>query len=296
MKTEPLKLVVLGTGGRLGATLARGFAAEAQVTGFNRSQLDLTSAEALERELGRLDFEVLLNCAGTTSPDYCETHEDEAFAVNAHAVRKIGEICLRKGARCLHFSTDYVFDGEKNWDCTEEDAAEPVNVYGASKRQGEVELLGLSAESHLAIRVSWVFGTDAPGFVDQILRKAMAGEKLEAVADKWTKPTFARDILERLRPFLRELPAGGVLHLTQGGPACSWLEYGQYALDCAAALGVPLKSRSIAPRRMAEIPAFIAKRPVYTGMATRRLEELTGCAARPWKEAVAEYIRKHYAP
>jgi len=289
-----MKLVVIGSGGRLGSALVRGYAAEADIVGFNHRQLDLGSPAALDGALGELDFDALINCAALTNVDYCETHEDEAMAINARAVRKIAEICSRKRARCIHISTDYVFDGVKRDAYTETDAASPISVYGASKRQGELELLNVSGEN-LAVRVSWVFGPDRPSFVDQILKRAMETDTLQAIGDKWSTPTYTGDAVGMLRPFLRENPAGGVLHLTQTG-ACTWQEYGQFALDCAVGAGVQLRGRHVAFQALADLKAFIAKRPVYTVLATQRLKTLTGPAPRPWQEAVAEYVRLHYAP
>ncbi len=292
-----MRLVVLGSGGRVGAAMARVYAGEMEVFAFSRQQLDLASEAALETTLGELEFEALVNCAASTSPDYCETHEEEAFAVNARAVRRIAEICSRKRARCIHLSTDYVFDGIKSCDYTEEDAATPINVYGRSKRQGELELLSVS-EDHLAVRVSWVFGPDRPGFVEQLLKRAIEGTggagPLAAVGDKWSVPTSVFDIIAGVRPFLREIPVGGVLHLTQGGGACTWQEYGQFALDCAARAGVPLKADKVARQSLDEIAAFVAKRPVYTAMATNRITALTGRPMRSWQEALEEYVRRYY--
>ena len=282
-------LVILGSGGRLGAALARGYARETRVIGFNHSQLDLASPEAIRCALGGLDFDALINCAAITNVDYCETHEDEAFAVNARAVREIAEICERKRARCIQISTDYVFDGTKREPYTEADTARPISIYGASKRQGEIELLNVSAD-HLAARVSWVFGPDRPSFVDQILKRARESDPLQAIGDKWSTPTYTLDLVEWLRPLLWEHPVGGVIHLAQSG-ACTWQEYGQHALDCAARCGMPLKGRTVAFQAMSDMAAFVAKRPVYTALATRRFTDITGRVPRSWQEAVEEYVR-----
>jgi dTDP-4-dehydrorhamnose reductase len=88
---------------------------------------------------------------------------------------------------------------------------------------------------------------------------------------------------------------GGVIHLSNAG-SCTWQEYGQYALDCAAAAGVPLKARTVNPQKMADLKAFIARRPVYTAMSTRKLASVTGLTPRPWQEAVEEYVRTLWAP
>ncbi|MEI6350373.1 MAG: dTDP-4-dehydrorhamnose reductase [Verrucomicrobiota bacterium] len=287
-----MKLVIIGSGGRLGAALMRGYAKEADVIGFNHNQLDLASPAAIENALNGLEFDALINCAALTNVDRCETNPEEAFAVNAAAVGQLARICGSKRARCIHISTDYVFDGEKREPYTETDSPIPISVYGESKRQGEAQLLGAS-ESNLAVRVSWVFGPDRPSFVDQILKRAMETEELQAVGDKWSAPTYTLDIVEALRPLLRETSVGGVLHIANQG-ACTWREYGQLALDCAAAAGLPLKGRHVAHQAMADLKAFIAKRPVYTVLGTPRLEAVTGRSLRPWQEAVADHVQRCY--
>lgn len=283
------KLVIVGSGGRLGAALARGYASEARVLGFNHSQLDLASPEAIRSALSGLDFDALVNCAALTNVDYCETHAEEAFAVNARAVRELAEICASKRARCIHISTDYVFDGTKREPYGESNAANPLSVYGTSKRQGEIELLNVS-EAHLAARVSWVFGPDRPSFIDQILKRALETDRLQAIGDKWSVPTYTLDLVQWLRPLLWERNVGGLIHLAQAG-ACTWQQYGQYALDCAAEAGHPLRGRTVAFQALADLTAFVAARPIYTVLGTQRFKEVTGIAPRPWQEAVAEYVR-----
>jgi dTDP-4-dehydrorhamnose reductase len=276
--------VILGSGGRLGAALQREWGA----VGFTRAQLDITDPAALRAALEPLDFDVLVNCAAQTNVDRCETHPDEAYAINRDAVRNIARLCSAKGARCLHISTDYVFEGTQRVPYIEEDQAVPISVYGESKRAGELALFDIDP-AHLAVRVSWVFGPDRPSFIDQILQKAKTAENVEAIGDKWAVPTYTLDIAHLLRPFLRERREGGLLHLCNNGE-CTWQEYGQYALDCAREAGVALMAHTVGALRMADLKAFIAKRPPYTVMSTSRVAGLTGEAPRPWQEAVREYV------
>ena len=242
-----------------------------------------------------LDFGVLVNCAAQTNVDRCEKEPDEAFRLNSEAVATIADACTRKKARCVHISTDYVFDGEKREPYTEDDDARPISVYGESKLGGERCLHAVS-DSHLAVRVSWVFGPDRPSFIDQILQRALEHETVEAIGDKVAVPTYTLDAARLLRPLLDGAPAiGGVMHLCNTG-SCTWQEYGQHALDCALAAGVPLKGRTVGALKMADLKAFIARRPVYTAMSTARLQRTTGLTPRPWQDAVEEYIRTHWAP
>ncbi len=289
------RTVIVGSGGRLGAALAREWAKTGEeITGFTHAQLDLGNPAQLHSALEALDFDVLVNCAALTNVDYCETHEAEALRINAEAVREIGALCVKKSARCIHISTDYVFDGAQQRPYTEEDAVEPISIYGASKRAGEIALLETSAE-HLAVRVSWVFGPDRPSFIDQVLKRAQEHDTAQAVADKWAVPTYTFDAAELLHPFLRKVPASGLLHLCNSG-GCTWQEYGQFALDCATEAGIPLKARTVAPQKMADLKAFIAKRPPYTVMSTQKLATLSGKQPRSWQDAVRAYVRDCCAP
>jgi len=293
-----MKIVIVGSGGRLGAALAREYSREYKVLGFNHSQLDLGAGKAaensIETQLASLDFDWLINCAALTNVDYCETHEEEAMQVNAVAARRMASIADGKNARCIHISTDYVFDGEKTGPYLETDPAHPISIYGKSKKQGEIEMLDLS-DNNLVVRVSWVFGPDRPSFVDQILKKAFETEQVDAIGDKISAPAYTFDIARHLKPLLAEVKAGGILHLCNAGE-CTWRQYGQFAIDCAVAAGVPMKARTVGSLKMSELKAFVAKRPVNTVLSTSKLAELTGAKPRDWREAVEEYVARYFAP
>lgn len=291
---KPARIVIVGSGGRLGAALQRIYSGVYEVTGFNRHALDLGSSADIEAKLGGLSFDVLVNCAALTNVDYCEDHGEEALQINARAVRAMAEVCAKKNARCIHISTDYVFDGKAAKPYAEGDPALPVSIYGESKRIGEMELLSVS-ENNLAVRVSWVFGPDRPSFVDQILKQAMASEHVKAVADKYAAPTFTLDVAAHLNPFLHDIAQGGILHLSNGGE-CSWQQYGEFALECAKEAGLELKTTAVGAQKLAELKAFKARRPVYTVLSTGLLAKLTGHAPRHWHEAVEDYIFNYYAP
>jgi dTDP-4-dehydrorhamnose reductase len=293
-----MKLVILGAGGRLGAALMREYRETFDVTGFNHAQLDLTNLGELRTKLGGLDFDILINAAAFTNVDLCEKERGQAFRINAEAPRVLAEICRDKKGKLIHFSTDYVFDGEKHEPYMESDPANPISVYAASKREGEKLVLQMD-ERHLVVRISWVFGPDRPSFVDGMIARARENEHVDAVADKFSTPTYTRDIAKMLLPILSQRdwsrPDGqsfnGVLHFTSAG-GCSWQEYAQHAIDCCHQFGIPLKARKVAPAKLSEMKNFIARRPVYTVLSTAKYAVLAGGAPRPWRDAVADYVRE----
>ena len=285
------RIVVLGAGGRLGAALVREYARDFEVVGFNHAQLDLGAPEQVHATLADLDFDTLINAAAQTNVDRCETQQEEAFALNAEAPRRLAAICRAKKARFIHVSTDYVFDGEKREPYTEEDAARPISVYGESKREGERRVLEADDRA-LIVRVSWVFGPDRPSFIDAILRKAREEDEISAVADKYATPTYTLDICALLKPYLADPGEGGLLHLANDGE-CSWQEYAQWALDRCHAEGIPMKAREVRAASLADMKNFIAKRPVYSVLSSDKYQRATGQTPRHWHDAVADYVRNH---
>ena len=275
----------------MGAALARGYAKEYKVVGFNHAQLDLGKPEQLQATLGGFEFDALINTAAQTNVDRCETHQEEAFALNAEAPRVLAEICAGKRARFIHISTDYVFDGEKREPYREEDEARPISVYGESKREGEQRALAANDRA-LIVRVSWVFGPDRPSFVDWAIGQAREREEVKAIADKWATPTYTLDLVQLLKPLTLGDEINGVLHLANRGE-CSWQEYAQCALDCCRAEGIPLQTPTIGKSSLAEMKSFIAQRPVYSVLSPAKYESLTGVTPRPWQETVADFVRDY---
>ncbi len=288
-----MKIVILGTGGRLGAALVCEYGDEYDVTGFNHAQLDLSNLDDVRGKLRALSFDVLINAAAFTNVDLSETERDRAFMINGEAPGVLAEICREKGAKLIHFSTDYVFDGEKRAPYTEEDEAKPISVYGASKLAGEKNVLAADG-GHLVVRVSWVFGPDRPSFVDSMVKHAQEHEKVDAIADKFSAPTYTLDIAEMLPRFFNRESAGGVLHFANAGE-CSWQEYAQWAVDCCEQGGLPLKTKKIVGSKLKDMSNWVARRPVYSVLSTEKYAQLAGTSPRTWRDAVADYITRFYS-
>jgi dTDP-4-dehydrorhamnose reductase len=288
-----MKIAILGAGGRLGAALLREYRDKFDVAGFNHTQLNLSDLGAVREKLRNTSFEVLINAAAFTKVDLCDTQPDRAFLINAEAPRVVAEICDEKNARLIHFSTDYVFDGDKHEPYTEEDEASPISVYGESKLAGENNVLAAKSQN-LVVRVSWVFGPDRPSFIDAMVQQAQENNEVDAVADKFSTPTYTVDIAGMLPQFFDANVSGGILHFANAGQ-CSWREYAQWAVDCCQDAGLPLKAKEIGARRLRDMANWIARRPVYSVLSTAKYTKLTGISPRTWREAVSDYIMRFYS-
>jgi dTDP-4-dehydrorhamnose reductase len=288
-----MKIVILGAGGRLGAALMREYREKYDLAGFDHARLDLANLDDAGAKLRGMNFDVLINAAAFTNVDACETERDRAFLINAEAPGILAEICNEKDARLIHFSTDYVFDGEKRAPYTENDQANPISAYGESKLAGEKFVLA-AGDRHLVVRVSWVFGPDRPSFVDAMIKRAQKEEKVDAISDKFSTPTYTHDVANMLPQFFERDVAGGILHFANAGK-CSWQEYAQWALDCCRDAGIPLKGTTVGALQLSEMTNWVARRPVYSVLSTAKYAEVTGRASRAWREAVADYITRFYS-
>jgi dTDP-4-dehydrorhamnose reductase len=288
-----MKIVILGAGGRLGAALMHEYRGKYDLDGFNRAHLDLANLDDVREKLGAISFDLLINAAAFTNVDACETERDRAFLINADAPGVLAEICNEKDAKLIHFSTDYIFDGEKRAPYTEEDQANPISAYGESKLAGEKCVLA-AEDGHLVVRVSWVFGPDRPSFVDAMIKRARQDEKIDAISDKFSTPTYTHDIAHMLPQFFDRGVTGGILHFANAGK-CSWQEYAQWALDCCVRAGVALRAKTVGTLRLSDMKNWVARRPVYSVLSPAKYAELTGTPPRAWREAVNDYITRFYS-
>ncbi|MEI8310812.1 MAG: dTDP-4-dehydrorhamnose reductase [Verrucomicrobiota bacterium] len=289
-----MKILILGARGRLAAGLARVWRDRHETICLSRLDLDVADIAAIGGQLASRKFDVLVNGTGLTNVDECEARREEALAVNALAPAAMAAAARDQGARLIHFSTDYVMDGLKTTPYTEEDADHPLGWYGRTKREGELAVLA-DSPSHLVVRVSWVFGPDKPSFIDTIIGRARTSSRVEAVADKYSSPTYACDVAGWLEPFFDPALPGGLYHACNSG-GCSWREYGAHALQCASEAGVPLATTTVEPLELKDMKAFKAPRPVHTILSTEKLTRVAGVTPRPWQDAVREYIQEQYEP
>ncbi|MFZ4115260.1 MAG: dTDP-4-dehydrorhamnose reductase [Chthoniobacterales bacterium] len=292
--TQKQRIFILGAGGRLGMALVREWRKkfpDHEIVGLGRQEIDFEhpkSALEVMKVFGLKKEEVIVNSGALTDVDRCEREPALATTVNAITPTLLASLAADVGARFIHLSTDYVFDGTLERPYREIDTPAPLSQYGVSKLAGEQGVLATS-DHHVVARVSWVFGPDRPSFVDQIIRRALSSTEAAAIHDKISSPTYTYDLSCWLSLFLNKKTAGGIYHLCNSGH-CSWRDYGEYALQCAARHGMPLLTTSVAPLQLAEMKNFLAKRPVQTALDTTKFSVLLGEPLRSWQEAVEEYV------
>ena len=289
------RIFILGSAGRLGAALIKEWKNNAsfQLIGLSRMELDFEHPENCLKTIKNFSptpHDLIINCAAMTNVDRCEEEPEMAMQVNATTPGLLAQLAADAGARFLHVSTDYVFDGTLARPYRETDLPHPISHYGASKLAGEEAVMTASAHHYIA-RVSWVFGPERPSFVDQILERARIHDDVAAIDDKTSSPTYTHDLCKWLQVFMNTKinPPGGIYHLCNTG-ICSWREYGEYALQAAARKNISLRTASVAPLKLSEMKNFIAQRPQHSALDTTKFATIYGKQLRSWQQAVEEYV------
>jgi dTDP-4-dehydrorhamnose reductase len=294
MSSTRKTILILGGRGRLAASLAEVWSKNHEVLSWGRAEADVSDLASLRAKLDSAEFDLLVNGSGATNVDACETLRDEAHTVNALAPEVMAQAASRRGARLVHFSTDYVFEGSVDRPLVESDPARPAGWYGETKLQGEKRVLAVDPR-HLVVRVSWVFGPAKPSFVDMIIQRAQEHDRVDAVADKFSSPTHAPDVAGWLEPFFHDAAPGGIFHACNSG-SCSWREYGEKALEFAAEAGLQLRTTRVEGIPLASMKQFVAPRPVFTTLSTQKLATVLGQSPRHWHDALRDYVFQKYAP
>lgn len=281
-----MRVLILGKNGMLGHDLLKVFSKD-DVIALGSADLDVTDQERVFEDFMTIQPDVVINATGYTNVDLAEKESEKANEVNGYAVGILAKASREVGATLVHFSTDYVFDGQKAAGYKEEDKTHPVNVYGFSKDLGE-KLLVDEMESqedmyepegkYFLIRTSWLFGKHGKNFVDTMIRLGKEQKELKVVDDQHGKPTYTLDLARQVKFLLdtREYPSG-IYHITNEDET-TWYDY-------AKAIFELYKSKvNVLPCTSQEY-SRPAKRPQYSSLVNTKLPPL-----RPWKEALAEYL------
>lgn len=293
-----MKILLTGKNGQLGFELQRSLAPLGEVVAVGHADCDLGDAAAIRALLQRVQPDIVVNPAAYTAVDKAESDHAAAFAVNADAPRILGEEATRCGAFVIHFSTDYVFGGDKIGAYSETDAAAPRSVYGETKLAGEIGLAEAAAR-HLILRTSWVVGAHGGNFAKTMLRLARERTRLSVVADQFGAPTSAAllaDITAQLVSRYQVQGADtfpyGTYHLTASGET-SWHAYARFVIGEAQAAGMTLKAtpEAVDPLTTAEYPTP-AVRPANSRLDTQRFRDTFGLRLPHWQDGVRHVLQQ----
>jgi len=276
-----MKILIVGAQGMLGQALVGELRVGHEIVEMDFKELDITKETEVQRVIEEVKPEVLINVAAYNDVDGAEKNKDTAFLINSNAVEYLAKACNKIGALLVHYSTDYVFPGDRPQGYSENDQPAPVSVYGESKYGGEKA--AAKAQKYYLIRTSRLFGKSGTGptakrsFIDAVIKKSQEVPQLTMVDEEYSSPTYVVDLARATREIIESKLPYGLYHRTNSG-ACTWYGFGLelQKLGAVKTLMVPVAGDAF-PRP--------AKRPKFSQLMPTKLPPL-----RPWQAALKEFL------
>lgn len=288
-----MKILISGRFGQVGWEVQRAVQCLGDVVALDRRSFDLLQPQSLERQLETLQPDVVVNAAAYTAVDTAEREEEVANTINGSSVGVLARWAARRGSLLVHYSTDYVFDGNKSFPYLETDEPKPINAYGRSKLLGENEIRR-SGCHYLLLRTTWVFSSRGKNFLRTMLRIANQQKEISVVADQLGAPTWSRTIADvtahLIRDSVRRRSAGEfssqVFNLTSSG-STTWFHFAEAIFAEAASRGILATDDgpTLRPVSSKEYMAA-AKRPAYSVLDLAKIKSNFGVALPPWQESL----------
>lgn len=284
-----MKILVIGSNGMLGRDVVNRLKNPSdswntynEVAGLDHGHVDIASYSSILMVVGQFAPDIIINCAAFTDVDACEIQVSEAFAVNAAGARNVAQAGKAAGAKIIHISTDYVFDGTKNNPYVETDKPNPVSIYGKSKLKGELAVQELT-NNYAIIRTAWLFGSHRDNFVTTMLALGEKNKTLSVVTDQIGSPTYTIDLSDALRTVIKH-NLQGIYHITNTG-SCSRYEWARKIFELTGDCVSVLPIRSSDYKRPAPVPQ-------NASLDCTKYTLASGQKMRPWDEALKEYLNK----
>ena len=278
-----MKILITGSKGKLGQRLCRVLSSKHEILGVDVGEVDICSLSALTDCVQQFHPVSIINAAAYTAVDRCEDEADLAYQVNAVGVRNLGIVAERIKAKLIHFSTDFVFDGERSGPPYREyDLTNPRSVYGKTKLCGEVEAFRTSPNAAV-LRLSWLYGEGGWNFTDWVVSELQAGRQVRIVTDQVGCPTWVGDVVTQVERLLAEDGRG--LYHCSGQGCCSRHEWA-----CEATRQAGFDPSQVVPVTSSEFKQK-APRPAYSAMDNFFLRAQGIETMRPWQEALSDHLR-----
>jgi dTDP-4-dehydrorhamnose reductase len=283
-------ILVIGDSGQLGQEFPPILQPLGEVVSVGRKTVDLTQPEAIRSLIREIAPNLIINAAAYTAVDRAESEPELAAAVNATAPSILAREAQKQGSFLIHFSTDYVFDGQQSHPYQETDPTHPLGVYGQSKLAGE-DAIRAACDNAIILRTAWVYGTYGKGnFVKTMLRLGAEREEIRVVADQIGSPTWTRDLAQATQQLISQLNPNlsGTYHYTNSGVA-SWYDFAVAIFEEAKTLNFPLKLQRVIPITTPEYPTP-AQRPAYSVLACGKIAAALGTYPPHWRQGLRQML------
>ena len=278
-------ILITGGGGMLAHALVEALAVRGlNATAVRRTECDIANPEDVARLYKKHSPTLLLNCAAHTGVDLCEDEPDKANAINGEGPGYLAANAQKHGTRLVHFSTDFVFNGQSTRPYRPEDQPDPLSVYGHSKLLGEKRIQAVNPPDWLIVRTAWLFGRHGNCFPQTMVKLAQAGRQLRVVNDQVGSPTSTADLAVATLQLI-DHQASGLFHITNEG-VTSWYEFARAAVQ---EFGVEADLAPLTTAEWVKLRPKQARRPMYSVLDAHKYEALTGQTRRHWSLALRDY-------
>jgi dTDP-4-dehydrorhamnose reductase len=285
-----MKVLIVGAGGQLGRELVQCAPTAHTCVTATRSQLDILSVKAVQDFVQEHQPQLIYNCAAYTAVDGAETKPDLAVAINAEAVAGLAKAAAQIGARIVHVSTDFVFDGEATTPYPSDAETRPLGVYGHSKLAGEMRLQEILPLDSLIFRTSWLYSCHEGNFVTTMLRLMNERSDLRVVSDQIGSPTWVRGLAKTMWAVADQPQAHGIYHWTDND-SCSWYEFACAIYEQGRRRGLIETEVAIEAISTEEYPTA-AQRPAYSVLDCQRSHALLGVTGEPWRFQLEKMMKE----
>jgi dTDP-4-dehydrorhamnose reductase len=275
-----MRLLITGSHGLVGTSIVPFLQDYFDVTAIDIEEWDITDRDMGADVLQQHKPRVVINLAAMTDVDGCEDRPALAERLNALGPEIVADLCRANNIRLIHFSTDYVFDGDKGSPYTEEDSPNPKSVYGATKLSGERRIFHVLPAS-IIVRAQWIYGHGGDNFISKVVRGAEANGSAQVVNDQRGAPTYAKDLALPLKRLIEE-GRSGIYHVANSD-SCTWYEFAKEIFRCKG-MDVPLTPITSATLNRK------AARPACSVFDCSKLRNDTGVVMRTWQEALRDYL------
>ncbi len=283
------RILLTGAGGQVGWELQRCAPPDFEIHAYSRQALDVTDASAVNDAVATLKPHWIVNSAAYTAVDGAEAHPEAAHAINALGAGNIARAAVEQGARLLHLSTDFIFDGQKNRPYDPQDPAHPQCVYGQTKLEGEQFVLGELGEQALIIRTAWVYSVHGHNFVKTMLRLMQEREQIGVVEDQVGSPTWAAGLAQVICQSIRQ-ELSGIYHWSDAGVA-SWYDFAMAIWEIGQELGLVSTPVTVQPIATADYPTA-AVRPAFSVLCKQSLRQALGYQGDHWRVALQKMLKE----
>ena len=286
-----MKIIVLGSKGQLGHCLADQLENSShEIFYTSRTEIDISKLEDTKKKILSIAPDIIINASAYTAVDEAEENKSLANLVNHLAVKNLSQICAEQGSLLIHFSTDYVFDGESLHGYKEEDKTNPQCIYGQTKLRGELAIQS-SGCRYLIIRTAWIYSEYQNNFLKTILRLALERDELEIVMDQRGSPTYAQDLAIVVKDILGSFDEDSInkIYHYGGSVSCSWADFAEDIVSEAVAIGLIKKNLSIERITSEEFPT-LAKRPKNSCLNSTRIESVFGITASNYQKGISKAL------